>query len=168
MLRTLTFIDQAIGVICKYLSIAMLLALFVLLGMGVVLRMMPLFTIRGYEEIVEFLFIWIIVLTTVALWREGSLYRVSMVEHMLPRVGQLALAIVINLAMLVFALMLAYYGWRFAAASGETTAFLRMDKTYWYAALPFGGIMMSIYSLVWLWRVVAQRKTLDQDSNLIS
>ena len=168
MMRTLKYLDNAVGFVCKYASMAMLFALFVLLGLSIILRLVPLFTISGYDEVVEFLFVWIIVLTTIALWREGSLYRVSIFEHMLPPAGQLALALVINLAMLVLALILAYYGWQFAAASGETTPFLRLDKTYWYAAIPFGGMMTSIYSVVWLWRVVFERETLDQDSNLIS
>ncbi|RUT34549.1 TRAP transporter small permease [Arsenicitalea aurantiaca] len=167
MMRILGSIDRVIGFLCKYLSIAMLVALFILLGLSIILRLVPLFTISGYDEVVEFLFIWIIVLTTVALWREGGLYRVSLFENLLPQAGQLVLSVIINLAMLGFALMLAWYGWQFAANAGETTPFLRMNKVYWHAALPVGGILMSIYSVVWLWRVVAERRTLAQDNNLI-
>ena len=167
MMRLLRTLDRAIGLLCKYASIMLLLMLFILLGLSVILRILPLFTISGYDEVVELLFIWLIVLTTVALWREGVLYRVSMFENLLPHRGQLVLAVVINLAMLGFALLLTYYGWLFAASAGETTPFLRLSKVYWYAALPVGGILMSVYSVVWLWRVIWQRKTLDQDNYLI-
>src|SRR5690606_26800339 len=118
-------------------------------------------------EVVEFLFIWIVVLTTIALWREGALYRVALLENLLPQVGQVALSIVINVIMLAFALMLVFYGWQFAANAGETTPFLRLNKIYWHAALPVGGMVMSGYSVVWIWRVIRERKTLQQDSSLI-
>lgn len=167
MMRSMRILDHAIGLFCKYASMLLLLALFLLLGLSIILRLVPLFTMNGYDEVVELLFIWLIVLTTVALWREGVLYRVSLFENVLPQSGRLVLAVVINLAMLGFALMLSYYGWRFAAGAGETTPFLRLNKVYWYAALPAGGILMSIYSVVWLWRVIWHRKTSDQDSYLI-
>ena len=167
MMRVLQILDRAIGLFCKYASIALLLVLFFLLGLSIILRLVPLFTISGYDEVVEFLFIWLIVLTTVALWREGVLYRVTLFETMLPRRGQVVLAVVTNLAMLGLALILAYYGWLFAVSAGETAPFLRINKVYWHAALPVGGVLMSIYSIVWLWRVIRQRETLDQNNNLI-
>ncbi|MEH6717517.1 MAG: TRAP transporter small permease [Aurantimonas endophytica] len=160
-------LDRAIGLFCKYASIALLLVLFFLLGLSIILRLVPLFTISGYDEVVEFLFIWLIVLTTVALWREGVLYRVTLFETMLPLRGQVVLAVVTNLAMLGLALILVYYGWLFAVSARETAPFLRINKVYWHAALPVGGVLMSIYSLVWLWRVIWQRETLDQNNNLI-
>ena len=167
MTPVLRRLDQAVGLFCKYASIVAILALFVLLGLAIILRLVPLFTISGYDEVVEFLFIWLIVLTTVALWREGVLYRVSLFEHMLPLRGQLVLAIVVNLAMLGLALILVYYGWQFASSAGETTPFLRINKVYWYAALPVGGILMSIYSIAWLYRAIWLKQTLDQEQNLI-
>ncbi len=168
MMRSIQAIDRAIGLFCKYGSMLLLLALFILLGASIILRIAPLFTISGYDEVVELLFIWLIVLTTVALWREGTLYRVSMFESMLPLKGRVVLAVITNLAMLGLALILAYYGWAFAVNAGETTPFLRLTKVYWYAAIPVGGVLMSIYSVVWLWRVIRDRETADQESYLIS
>ena len=168
MMRSIQAIDWAIGLFCKYVSVLLLLALFLLLAVSIVLRIVPLFTISGYDEVVEFLFIWLIVLTTVALWREGVLYRVSMLESLLPLSGRLVLALITNLAMFGLALILAYYGWAFAMNAGETTPFLRLTKVYWYAALPVGGALMSIYSAVWLSRVIRDRDIGDQENYLIS
>src|SRR5690606_36927603 len=110
MMQILKNSDRMIGCLTKYLSIALLIALLLLLGLSVLLRLLPLFTISGYDEVVELLFIWLVVLTTVALWREGALYRVSMFESMLPLKGRVVLAVITNLAMLGLALILAYYG----------------------------------------------------------
>ncbi|MFN3670944.1 MAG: hypothetical protein ACK4VM_03440, partial [Bosea sp. (in: a-proteobacteria)] len=56
-------LDRAVFLACKYGAIACFLALFVLLGLAIILRLVPLFTIPGYDEIVEWLFIWLVMLT---------------------------------------------------------------------------------------------------------
>lgn len=161
-------LDRAVAGFCKVTCIAMLVILFLLLGVSIVLRLVPVFAISGYDEIVELLFIWIVMLATVTLWRDGLLYRVAIVEGMLGPRLRFALAVGINALMFAFAAMLAYYGWLFAAASGETTPFLRLDKTYWYAAIPAGGALMAIYSLVWLWRIIWLREDPARDTALLS
>ncbi len=168
MMDFLKKMDNAVAGFCKITCIIMLAALFLLLGMSIILRLVPLFTISGYDEIVELLFIWIVILATVTLWRDGLLYRVAIVEGMLPPRAKFALAVFINLLMFGFAMMLTYYGWLFAAASGETTPFLRLDKTYWYAAIPAGGFLMAIYSLVWLFRIIWLRQDPSQEITLLS
>lgn len=160
-------LDQVIFRLCKYGALACFLALFLLLGLAIILRLVPLFTIAGYDEIVEWLFIWLVMLTTTALWREGSLYRVTMFEDMLPQVGRRLLEIAINLAMLAFAATLALYGFDFMQMSGETTPFLRLDKGWWYAAIPACSAVMALYSVVWLWRVVRGKASLESAGTLL-
>jgi TRAP-type C4-dicarboxylate transport system permease small subunit len=167
MLRTLRALDQAVAAASKYGAIASLLGLFVLLAAAIVLRLAPLFTIAGYDEIVELLFIWLVMLASLALWREGALYRVVLLENLLPKTGRRLLEIAINLAMLGFALVLVVYGYEFMAMSGETTPFLRLDKGWWYAAIPGCAALMALYSLVWLWRVVRRGEALETTATLI-
>lgn len=159
--------DRFVALFCKYVAIICFLVLFVLLGSAIILRLVPLFTIQGYDEIVELLFIWIVMLTSLALWREGALYRVVIFEDLLPPQAQRALEILINVAMLAFALILAFYGWEFMLMSGETTPFLRLDKGWWYAAIPLCGALMALYSLVWLWRVIRGKSGLETTATLI-
>lgn len=163
---TLRLIDRAIAAFCKWATILCFLALFFLLGTSVIVRNVPFITIQGYDEVVELLFIWITFLTSLALWREGALYRVAIIEDMLPKWGQVALEITINVLMLVFAVLLAVYGWDFLQQSGETTPFLRIDRIYWYAAIPLCGSLMAVYSLVWIWRVARGQGALEKDSTL--
>jgi TRAP-type C4-dicarboxylate transport system permease small subunit len=167
MLATLRLADRLVGAVCKYGAIACLLGLFVLLGGAIILRLLPLFTIQGYDEIVELLFIWLVMLTSLALWREGSLYRVVLVEDLLPPLARRGLEIAINLAMFGFALTLVVYGREFMAMSGETTPYLRLDKGWWYAAIPVCAALMALYSLVWLWRIARKGETLESTATLI-
>lgn len=167
ILGTLRALDRAVAAACKYGAIACLLGLFVLLAAAILLRLMPLFTIAGYDEIVELLFIWLVMLTSLALWREGSLYRVVLLEDLLPRSGRRVLEVAINLAMFGLALVLAVYGYEFMAMSGETTPFLRLDKAWWYSAIPGCAALMALYSLAWLWRVVRCGEALETTATLI-
>lgn len=167
MLATLRYLDRSVFIACKYGALACFLALFVLLGLAIILRLVPLFTVPGYDEIVEWLFIWLVMLTSLALWREGSLYRVVMFEDLLPAAGRKVLEIMINLAMLGFAVTLAVYGFDFMQMSGETTPFLRLDKAWWYAAIPVCSAVMALYSIAWLWRVVRGEAALESTATLI-
>jgi TRAP-type C4-dicarboxylate transport system permease small subunit len=167
ILRLLGQADRCVALFCKYAAIACLLVLFVLLGAAILLRLVPLFTIQGYDEIVELLFIWLVMLTSLALWREGALYRVTMIEDMMPALVRRVLEIAINLAMLAFAVVMAVYGWDFMAMAGETTPFLRLDKSWWYAAIPVTASIMALYSIVWLWRVIRGVGGLESTATLI-
>lgn len=167
MMATLKRLDRGVFLACKYGALVCFLVLFSLLGLAIILRLVPLFTIAGYDEIVEWLFIWLVMLTSLALWREGSLYRVVLFEDLLPPAGRRLVEIAINLAMLVFAATLALYGFEFMEMSGETTPFLRLDKRWWYAAIPLCSTGMALYSLAWLWRVIRGEAALVSTSTLI-
>jgi TRAP-type C4-dicarboxylate transport system permease small subunit len=154
IMSVLEAIDRAIALICKCGVIFCLLALFFLLFTAVVVRMVPVLGISGYDEVVEWLFVWLTFLGAVALWREGALYRVVLIELAVPRWGKIALGLLAQLCMLLFALVLTIKGYEFLRYAGETTPFLRIDKGYWYAALPVTGTVMVAYSVAGLWRIL--------------
>lgn len=166
MIAVLKAADRLVAALCKGGAVACMLGLFVLLGLAIVLRLVPLFSIQGYDEIVELLFIWLVMLTSLALWREGMLYRVVMFEEMLRPAARRMVEIFINLAMLAFALVLLVYGIEFVQMAGETTPYLRLDKGWWYGAIPTCAALMAVYSLVWLWRVMRGR-TLESTATLV-
>jgi TRAP-type C4-dicarboxylate transport system permease small subunit len=80
------------------------------------------------------------------LWREGSLFRVAFLVYALPPRGRRALNLAIHGLMLLFAVVLAYESWDFAAGTIEMTAFLAWPKKAWYMALPLSGGLMIVYS----------------------
>ena len=152
-------LDGAIVLACRWGTSACFLALFVLLSLGIIQRMLPVFKVPGYDELVELLFIWMTFLGSLALWREGTLYKVDLLERALGPTGRRVLESLIHLSMLAIAAILSYAGWDFLRQSGETTPFLQVDKMWWYAAIPVCGSLMCAYSLVALWR--AMRGQLD-------
>ena len=145
-------IDRAVGAICKWGVIGCLLGLFFLLLLAVIVRLVPVLSISGYDEVVEWLFAWLTFLGALALWREGTLYRVVLIELAVPTPFRRLLAVTNQLLMLAFALIVTIKGYEFLRDAGETTPFLGIDKAYWYAALPVTGAIMTLYSIAGLWR----------------
>lgn len=152
----LIVLDRLVGAICKWGVVTALVALFVLLLLAVVVRIAPIVPISGYDEVVEWLFAWLTFLGALALWREGALYRVTLVDAM-PMLARRVVEFAIQSLMLLFAVVLMVYGVEFLRIAGETTPFLGLDKSWWYAAVPVTGAFMAIYSLVGLWRAVTGR-----------
>ena len=154
MNELLARMDRGVASACRWGVCACFLGLFVLLSLGILQRMLPVFKVPGYDELVELLFVWMTFLGALALWREGTLYKVDLVERMLDAAGRRVLESIIQLAMLAIALVLTWAGWDFLRQSGETTPFLQVDKMWWYAAIPLCGTLMCVYSVVALWRAV--------------
>ncbi len=168
MTATIKTIDRAIGAICKWGVVGALLGLFFLLLLGVIVRLIPVLPISGYDEIVELLVVWMTMLGAVALWREGGLYRVIVVEEMTTPPLRRAITVLHHVLMLGFALVLLVKGLEFVRDAGETTPFLGIDKSYWYLALPIPGALMAVYSIAHLWRTLRGQDTLAQGGSIVA
>ena len=165
--ESLRILDRAVGAICKWGVIGSLLGLFFLLLAAVVVRMLPQLTISGYDEIVELLFAWMTFLGALALWREGALYRVILIEGAVAPPLRRVIAIANQCLMLVFALVMAVKGYEFLRDAGETTPFLGIDKGYWYLAVPAAGAIMALYSIAGLWRAIRGERALGDGGTIL-
>lgn len=159
--------DRALATTCRWIVCICFLGLFFLLLLGVVQRFVPMIKLSGYEELIELLFGWMTFTGGLALWREGTLYRVGMIDRLLRPGQRTALAAAIHVGMLAVALTFAVKGYDFMTMSGETTPFLQIDKAWWYAAIPVCGSLMAVYSIVGLWRALRGRSTLDSEAGAL-
>jgi TRAP-type C4-dicarboxylate transport system permease small subunit len=132
-----------------------LLGIMALLTLGIVIRVFPVMSVAGYDEIIELLVAWMIFLGAALLWGEGALYRVDVLIDRLPPRPAWALGVMVHLAMLLFAVVLTVEGWRVAVLSAETTPFLRFPKSLAYASMPVAGLIMAAYSLAAICRTLA-------------
>lgn len=168
MIALLQAADRAVAYACKWGVIGAMLALSALLLLAVIGRFLPFLPISGYDEIVEFLVVWLTMLGALALWREGALYRVVVLEAMAPRIIRKGLALMHHALMLAFALVLVVKGAEFVLDSGETLPFLGIDKAYWYLALPVPGVLMALYSVAGLVRTWRGENTLAQGGSIVA
>lgn len=148
--KIVTFLDSAVARITKWGTILSLLVLFVLLLARVIARATEI-PFAAYDEIVELATVWMIIFGSVALWREGALYRVDVVTAPFPWIARVA-EVIIQMLMLAFALMLVWVGGNFTLMSNEVTAFMQIDMLYYYGAIPAAGVVMAIYSAAALLR----------------
>jgi TRAP-type C4-dicarboxylate transport system permease small subunit len=164
MVRNLSHsVDSAIATICKWGVISGLVVLFVLLLMSVIARATGI-AVSGYDEIVELATFWMLMLGVLAFWREGSLYRVDTLVEVLPH--KWILEIAVHLVMALFAAVLVVYGSKFAFGTAEETAFLEINKAYYYGALPLCGALMLAYSLVGLFKSLRGESVLSPSVDL--
>lgn len=154
MIRAVRALDRLVGRTCKWGSIACLSGLFTLLLVAVIVRKVPALSFSGYDEIVELLFAWLVFLGALALWREGALYRVTVIEAALPKLARRVVAVFTRALMLMVALVMTVMGHAFVRDAGEITPFLGLDKTWWYIAVPLTGAIMSLYGIAGLWRAL--------------
>jgi TRAP-type C4-dicarboxylate transport system permease small subunit len=154
MTAFLARLDHGLAQAYRWVVIACFLGLFALLSLGILQRTFPMLKVPGYDELVELLFVWMTFIGSVALWREGTLYRVELLERSLGPTGRRVLETAIHACMLFIALVLSYAGWDFLRQSGETAPFLQIDKMWWHAAIPVSGSLMALYSIAALWRAL--------------
>jgi TRAP-type C4-dicarboxylate transport system permease small subunit len=150
MMTALKAADRMVALACKWGVIASLIGLFALLLAGVLTRMVPVISITGSDEIVELLFAWLTFLGTVALWREGALYNVTLILFLVPNGVRRGIEVAIKFVMLSVALVFLIKGYEFVVGSGETTPFLRLNKAWWYASVPVCGALLCAYSIAGL------------------
>jgi TRAP-type C4-dicarboxylate transport system permease small subunit len=147
MVRALTALDRGLVFLIRWFVVLALMAMLVLLALGIFVRLVPVFSMSGYDEVIEFLVAWTVFLGAVALWREGTLFKVELVNLL----GSAPLMRVANLLarglMLAFAIIFLVEGWKFTAGSIETMPFLFVSKQPWYAAMPVAGLLMTVYGV---------------------
>jgi len=155
MSRMLTKADRALAILLQWIVIACMVTILLMLALNIAVRVFPVFSMAGFDEIIELMYVWMTFLGAVVLWREGSLFRVeTLLANASPSVLKAMQTVILGLSLL-FAVLFTYWGWVFASGSIEMTAFLEFSKKGWYMAMPVSGILMVAYSVAGLWRLLA-------------
>ncbi len=131
-----------------------LVAIMALLTLGILIRVFPVTSVAGYDEIIELLVAWMTFVGAAVLWGEGCLYRVDFLTSRLPVHLGRAVELLVHLVMLLFAVVLTVEGWQVAVLSAETTPFLRYPKSLAYGSMPVAALVMIGYSLAAIRRAV--------------
>jgi len=119
--------------------------LFILLMIRIIARATEI-PFAAFDEIGELATVWMILCGVVAMWRKGSLYSVEFVAAAARPVGRM-IELAVQVLMFAFAILLAWVGGDFTLMSRETSAFMQIDMTYYYGAIPVAGAVMAAYSV---------------------
>jgi TRAP-type C4-dicarboxylate transport system permease small subunit len=155
-MQMLATLDHAVGRALRWFIVAGLAIVLVLIALGILVRIVPVFSMSGYDEIIELLIAWMTFAGAVALWREGALFKIDLFSAMSPPVAK-GIDTLAMLLSLLFALVFTIKGWQFASGTIETLPFLFISKMGWYASMPVCGALMTAYALVGLYRAIAAK-----------
>lgn len=116
------------------------------------------------DEIASLAFTWTVFLFASALVREGGHVRVGLLVEALPPLLSELIERGIMLLILGFGLLMLWTGWNFAVfTSDQVSAALRYPVWLKNAAVPVGGLLISIHALVLLLRPAPIRTLAEQN-----
>jgi TRAP-type C4-dicarboxylate transport system permease small subunit len=153
-MKFLAKLDRLFFAFLRAFVIAALAIILVLITLGVIARVVPVFSMSGYDEVIEWLIAWMTFAGTIALWRQGLLFRVDLISMLPSPLTVKWVNVLTRILMLLFAVVFTWKGWQFAVNSIETMPFLFISKIPWYASMPVCGAFMIVYAIIDLIRTV--------------
>lgn len=143
------FIDKVLGFVEEWVLFISTMAALFSLFVNVILRYGFNYSLAWSEELVRE----VIILTTLigcsAAIKARSMIKIDALVQLVPSL-RTPLTFFSNLVTLIFAAMMAYYGWKMAvlqAATHQKTIIMEIPLEWLYAILPAMGVMMFIRTL---------------------
>ncbi|MGE0152065.1 MAG: TRAP transporter small permease [Reyranellaceae bacterium] len=153
-------LDGAVGRLIDLVTMALLVALFLLICWIVLGRLLQLGSPAWTDEIVEFLLAWLIFLGAAGLWRRGEQFRVDLIDQMMDEGWRRrGLALLVEILSVAFLAALTWYGLRFALRITDTSPTWALPRIYWFIVMPLSSFVMLVYSLVRIGKLVRKEKT---------
>jgi len=139
--RVLVFMLRSICVLCFSL-------LLLLLAGNVFVRYFPVTAFYWFDEVVEWMFAWMVFFGAAALWARGEHFRLEWISEKLKGrpTGHLVAA-VLELISLFFVFIFFYQALQLTALARDWTPVFNVSRRYLYGCMPVSGLIMVIYSI---------------------
>ena len=141
------------------LFLTVMAALFALFA-NVILRYGFNYTLAWSEELVRLVIVYTTFIGCSASIRNRSMIKVDVLLQLVPKT-RFPLMVFSHLAVIVFSLIMLFYGWEMAAqqaSTGQTTIIMMIPMGYLYALMPMMGGLVLIRSLQALYQDIAAEK----------
>lgn len=146
--RALAALDCRLGQIVKWLLVAIVTAMVLIVVLQVLARLL-LFPVIWTSEATQNLMIWLTFVGGAAAFRHGEHIAVEMLVSRLGTAAQRGLAVFAHLLMLAFFLFFALYGWRLAELNASATGYTMAISQFWvFLAVPLGMALATLNALV--------------------
>jgi TRAP-type C4-dicarboxylate transport system permease small subunit len=139
----------------EWVCMALMVVLSVDLLLGVFSRYILVNTFTWYDEIARGCFVWLTLLGAAVGVKRHAHFRLHLLVDRLPPRSQQVVAVLVLLAVMGFAGVLIQQGLVFLELGRfQQTPVMGLPKTWIYVAVPLGGTLMILYSLVPLWQAL--------------
>jgi TRAP-type C4-dicarboxylate transport system permease small subunit len=144
--------DGILGISLRGVSSFAIVVLWILVTATVLFRIFPIFSMGWSDEIVEFLFAWMVFICSAELCRQRKHFIVDFIPNIIAgtRTGHV-LDIVIQLLALAFFLVFTYQGFRVTIMATDRSPYFELPRVIWYMCMPLAGLIMTGYTLRNLW-----------------
>ncbi|MDY0095232.1 MAG: TRAP transporter small permease [Candidatus Vecturithrix sp.] len=141
-------IDRFIASFTKNVAITCFVGLMVVLAAVVFVRFFPIVIIGWSDEVIEWLFAWMVFMGAAHMWRAGQHFRIKFWEDRYK--GKSAATIFNSIAeilSIIFLGVMTYYGYQLMINAHNTTEVLVLPRHAWYLCIPVSGVIMIAYSI---------------------
>ncbi|MBW2175466.1 MAG: TRAP transporter small permease [Deltaproteobacteria bacterium] len=157
--NTLKYLDKILTIFEDWtLFIAVMVAL-ISLFVNVVLRYGFNYALAWSEELVRLVIIYTTLIGCSAAIKKRSMIRIDASVQLLPKL-KYPLSYFSNFIIIIFSIMMMYYGWLMAALQVQTdqkTIVMQIPLVYLYAILPLMGVMMFIRTIQVIYQDVTEQ-----------
>ena len=148
-------IDSFIAKVLKFLVIALMISLGLLLFLRVIIRyiplgkVIPLFASMSWsDEVVEIIMAWMVLSTSTLIMRDKDHFRVTLLEDRLKgKASQNILDMGIAILGMIFFAALFFYSWKLVQGANWTTQMLKLSQKIPYCSILVNSGLMLIYQV---------------------
>ena len=153
----LSKMDGTLGISMRRVGSFAIVALWILVTATVLFRFIPIFSMGWSDEIVEWLFAWMVFICSAELCRQRKHFIVDLIPNMIAgtRTGRV-LNIVTLLLALAFLLVFTYQGFKLTILATDRSPYFEFPKYLWYLCIPIAGLIMTGYTARDLYQLLSR------------
>ncbi len=141
-------LDHFIAVFTKSIAIACFAGLMILLSLVVFARFVPVMSTGWSDEVIEWLFAWMVFMGAARMWRDSEHFRITFLEdHFKGTSKEIIVNSVVQILSLIFLGVMTYYGGMLTLRAHDTSPVLVLPRSLWYLCVPLSGAIMIGYSI---------------------
>ena len=141
-------LDKSIVTALRIICVTCFAMLFLLLTGNVFIRLFPVAAFFWFDEIVEWMFAWMVFFGAAALWARDDHFRLDwLCAKCRGTVGGHLLSVTVELLALTFVAIFFYQSLRLTTLAKDWTPFFNVPRACLYVCMPVSGAIMVGYSV---------------------
>lgn len=168
MINILSAFDRILVYSLRSICVCCFTLLLFLLTGNVFVRYVPVAAFYWFDEVVEWMFAWMVFFGAAALWARNDHFRLEWINEKIKgtSTGHLV-AILLEIISLIFISIFFYEALRLTMLARDWTPVFNVSRRYLYVCMPVSGLIMVGYSIKNIWQefeaFCRQRKQADAD-----